>query len=114
MAKTVYDEETIQLQNGQEVTLRPLNIKNLRLFNVKMKELREINEPTEDEQMDLVVAMAGICLRAQAPELVDNGDELEEALDLTTIYKILDVCAGVKFTDPNLQAAAIAAMNQMG
>lgn len=116
MAKTVYTEETIQLQSGEDVTLRPLDIKSLRKFNTKLAELRKIwenEDADEDEAMDVLVDMAGICIARQLPELAGDRDRLEESLDLGTIYKLLDSCGGLRLNDPNQQAAAAAALSTL-
>jgi hypothetical protein len=110
MADTVYTEETIQLQNGEEVVLRPLPIKLLKEFNVKLQEMNKTEIKEETEALDFLVDLCAICLRSQFP-LAKNREQFEEVIDLASIYKILDVCGGVKLNDPNLQAAALAAMN---
>lgn len=76
-------------------------------------------EPTEtdDEATDQMVGLAQICLRGvlkgtKFEENAEDIDWLEEALDEPTIYKIIEVCAGIKLNDPNLLAAAAAAMAQ--
>lgn len=107
MATTVYSVENIELQNGAPVVLKPLNIKKLRLFNEKMKDFNRApdQEPlSEDEALDVLIDLCAICLSGQ----VDTGDRdaLEEALDIDTIYKVIEVCGGIKLNDPNLIAMA--------
>jgi hypothetical protein len=41
--------------------------------------------------------------------LVADKDKLEDALDMPTINRILEVCGGIKLDDPNLLAAAVLA-----
>lgn len=110
MATTVFSSQTIELLDGTEVTLKPLNIKGLRLFNKKMKELQtpEGSEPlSEDDVLDVLLDLCGVCLSKQ----VSGGREyLEEALDIETIYKVIEVCGGIKLNDPNLVEAALATM----
>lgn len=116
MAKTVYTEEEIALQDGQAVTLRPLPLSRLKKFNKKLLELQaewKKEDGDEDAALDLLTDLAGICIEKQLPDLVENREELEDALDLQTIYKILEVCGGLKLNDPNLQAAALAALSTM-
>jgi hypothetical protein len=48
-------------------------------------------------------------LEAQLPDLVKDRDKLEDALDVPTINRILEVCGGIKLDDPNLVAAAVLA-----
>jgi hypothetical protein len=47
-----------------------------------------------------------------APEISEK-EKLEEALDLQSMYKILEVAADIKLNDPNLLTAAqeLAGMN---
>lgn len=116
MATTVYTTEEIKLQDGTVVNLKPLNLKGVRIFQKQLKEYNEYlsklatdesTEPDEDATIDMFKEMTKTCLRLEAPELVANDDAFEEALDVDTIFKILEVCAGIKFNDPNLQAAAM-------
>lgn len=114
MAKTVYTEESIALQTGEEVVLRPLPIKQLKKFNAKLNDLRaewQKEDGNEDDAMDLLVDLGGICIEKQYPEIAADRDKLEDSLDLQTIYKIIDVCGGLQLNDPNQQAAALAALN---
>jgi len=105
------------LQDGNDVTLKPLNIKGLRKFMSKMQEFAEVSE--EDEGLDILLDAAAICLMKQRPELWDKhknegkggySEDAEDALDMPTVYRILDVCGGVKLNDPNLIAAAMESM----
>lgn len=115
MATTVYTTEEITLQDGTVVTLKPLNLKGVRVFQAQLKvyneylsELVEKNGvPDEDKTLDMFKEMTKTCLKREAPELVDNDDAFEEALDVDTIFRVLEVCAGIKLNDPNLQAAAL-------
>jgi hypothetical protein len=107
LATTVYDVEEIQLQNGAKVTLKPLTIKLLRQF---MTVINKTGETTnEDETLSLLIEACGVALSKQLPELVADRDALEDALDIPTINRILEVCGGLKMDDPNLLAAAVLA-----
>lgn len=118
MATTVYTTEEIELQDGTTVTLRPLNIKNLRKFMRVMDEFTNVE--TEEQGMDILVDAAAICLVREKPEFFDAdkgthggaSEEGEDILDMQSVYKILEVCGGVKLNDPNLIAAAAAALGQ--
>lgn len=109
MATTVYNIEEVALQDGTTVTLKPLNIKNMRKFMSKIEEFTSAED--EDQSLNALVAAAAICLRQERPEFwneesLSSTDEFEEVADMPTIYKILDVCGGIKLNDPNLLAAA--------
>jgi hypothetical protein len=64
---------------------------------------------TEDETLDILIDAVAVALEKQQPELVANRDLLEDALDVPTINRILEVCGGIKLDDPNLLAAAVLA-----
>jgi len=108
LATTVYTVEEIELQNGDTYSFKPLNIKLLRKFMAKFSALEPVE--TEDESIDQMLDLAAICIEQVDPDLAADRDKLEEALDNPTIYKIIEVCAGIKLNDPNLVAAAMAAM----
>jgi hypothetical protein len=116
MASTVYTTEEIQLQNGINVTLKPLNLKGVRIFQKQLKDYNEYlmsisqagaDAVDEEKTLNMFKEMTKICLQRELPELVKDDDAFEEALDIDTIFKVLEVCAGIKLNDPNLQAAAL-------
>ena len=67
------------------------------------------NSSGEDETLTILITACGIAIESQVPELVADKDKLEEALDMPTINRILEVCGGIKLDDPNLLAAAVLA-----
>lgn len=118
MASAVYNEETIKLQDGKEVLLRPLAIGKLRRFMKVWEGFKEVKEGDEETPLNIFVTCAGISVEDSFKEEYDktyvDGDlteeyrtYLENVLDMDTIYKILDVCGGLKLNDPNLTRAAI-------
>ena len=107
MATTVYDVEEIQLQNGQKVILKPLSIKQLKKFMEVIQATQTVE--TENETLDVLISAVAVALEKQLPDLVADRDALEDALDVPTINRILDVCGGIKMDDPNLLAAAVLA-----
>lgn len=115
MASTVYTVEEITLQDGTDVTLKRLNITNQRKF---MKAFEAMNAPEDqDEAYDQLIDLAQICFRGvlrntKLEEKAEDREWLEDSLDEPTIYKVIEVCAGMKLNDPNLLAAAAAAMAQ--
>lgn len=112
MAKTVYSSEDITLQDGREITLVPLAIGRLRRFMKAWGEFANIEN--EDEAFDIYINCCGIALeKAVKDEFEKTTDQekvlsdeyreyLEDVLDMDTIYKILDVCGGLKLNDPKL------------
>ena len=108
MATTVYDVEEITLQNGSKITLKPLSIKELRKFMSAIQKT-SIEGLTEDQTLDILIDACAVAIEKQLPDLVADRDQLEDALDVPTINRILEVCGGIKMDDPNLLAAAVLA-----
>lgn len=116
MATTVYTVEEISLQDGSQIKLKPLNIKGLRDFMDVMRSFGD-EKTTEEESFEILLDAAAICLKKERPEFWNAKDgkhteDFEEVVDIPTIYKILDVCGGVKLNDPNLIAAATEALGR--
>ena len=107
MATTVYDIEQITLQNNATITLKPLSIKELREFMKVIQRTQEVE--SEDDTINVLIDACAVALRKQLPELVADRDALEDALDVPTINRILEICGGIKMDDPNLLAAAVLA-----
>lgn len=107
MATEVYETLNVTLQDGQEITIRPLNIKNLRGV---MKAWEQVNE-VKDEMgfIDVLVDCTAVAMKQFYPEIAHDKDAIEEAVDMATITKILKIAADIDLEalqDPNLQAAA--------
>ena len=107
MATTVYSVEELTLQNGSTVKLKPLSIKELRKFMLVLQGASD--STTEDQTLNVLIDAVAVALEKQLPELVADRDALEDALDVPTINRILEVCGGIKMDDPNLLAAAVLA-----
>jgi hypothetical protein len=107
MATSVSEIVEVELIDGTQITMRPLKISLLRDF---MKEFQKIGDEkiSEDnvKSMDLLLDCAAIAMRQYNPDLADKA-KLEEIIDLPTIYKVIEVAAGIKLNDPNVMAAAL-------
>lgn len=120
MATKVYTEETVELMDGREVTLRPANIKVLRLFMRKMDELKNLGEDADQfDVMDVIIDAASICLAKDFPEFYDPAENrhteaAEEALDMDTSYKVIEIVGGTKLNDPEAIRKAEAQLAQLG
>lgn len=93
MASKVYDVETIELIDGTKVELKPLKIKYLRHFMDYFDIIKYAK--TEQESITILSHCALIALRSQYP-LIATIEDLEDSIDLPTVYKILDITAGIK------------------
>jgi len=108
MATSVYETVEVEFIDGTKIEMRPLKISLLRDF---MKEFQKIGDEkiAEDniKSMDLLLDCAVIAMRQYNPDIATK-EQLEEIVDLPTIYKIIEVAAGIKLNDPNALAAALA------
>ncbi len=133
MANTVYNKIDIALQDGTDVELYPLPINQLRRFMKVWATVENIKSEDADslDVLDIYIDLAGISLENQlngSEDLKDKfvktrgtGDKtldtkykdyLESVLDSETIFKILDICGGLKLNDPKfMEAVAQAAAN---
>jgi hypothetical protein len=89
-----------------------------------MKEWKKFESlDDEDDSFDIFINCAGLALEKdfleKFPSLTDAKrkkdqlpsdykEYLEDTLDMDTIYKVLEICAGMKLNDPNLLAAMAA------
>jgi len=97
MAKSVYDKKIVYLIDGTGIEMGPLNIKYLKRF---MDVFYLIDFATDNDQsMSILTECAAICMQQYYP-LIQTRADVEDAIDLPTVYQILDICGGVKI-DPN-------------
>lgn len=93
MATKIYESETIILIDGKEIYLTPLKIKYLREF------MDFFGKKEEDEDMISHLAKcATICMKQFSSD-IKTIDDFEDSVDVKTMYKILDICAGIRFDD---------------
>ena len=60
--------------------------------------------------MNLLLECAVIAMKQYKPELATK-EALEEVIDLPSIYKVIEIAAGIKLNDPNALAAALVGAN---
>jgi hypothetical protein len=96
MATSIYDKQEFSLVDGTVFTAAPLKIKYLREFLDIFETIKEAK--TDDESISILVKCALVTMRQYAPN-IKTIDDLEDSLDLPTIYKIIDVAAGIKINE---------------
>jgi len=112
MANTVYEIVDIQLSNGEDISIRPLTIKNLKKFTEVVKKLDDPNITTEEQAMEIFIEAAMVCMRQFKPELSEDKELFEDIIEVPTLMKILEVAGGLNINDPNPpQAADLLGMN---
>ena len=122
LATKVYNQEEISLQDGTDVLLKPLPIGRLRRFMDAWGKFSEVEN--DDDGFNVFINCAGIALednyrgkfdalkataeQKEAGEYLspEYKEYLEDTLELDSIYKILDVCGGIKLNDPKLMELA--------
>jgi hypothetical protein len=90
MATKIYDVEKITLIDNTEVILTPLKIKYLREF---MEMFDFVKHATNDSQAMLFLTE---CAKIAMKQYTPDRDDLEDTADIHTIYKIIEVAAGIK------------------
>lgn len=102
MATQITKPETVTLQDGKEIEVRPLNIKNLRKFMAVIKKFEDLTED-ESDGIDIMVEAVQVALLKDHGDIADDRDYLEDNLDMNAINQIMRVAGGVDLSgDPNL------------
>jgi hypothetical protein len=96
MASKVYDVDTVSLIDGTVVKMTPLKIIHLRDFMDKFDNMKHAK--TEDDSVSCLIECATIAMRQYYPSIKTVSD-LEDNVDLPTIYKIVDIAAGISTKD---------------
>jgi hypothetical protein len=96
MPTEIYKSAVVELMDGTELYITPLKIKFLKLFldefeNVKISK-------NDDEAIDALAKCTVIAMRQYYP-LIKTQEQLEDNIDMPTIYKILDFAAGIKINE---------------
>jgi hypothetical protein len=101
MAEKKYERLSADVEFADGVTrkVKPLTIASLRKFVKAVEDLS--TENMNDEAIDQMVNAAKIVVQQVDPELANNPEKLEEALDMDVFQKIMTVAMGNKLIDPN-------------
>jgi len=94
MATTIYQTKKILLLDNTELEIIPLKIKYLREFMIVFDGIKEATN--DDESISVLVECVRICMKQYYPKISNTVEEVEDSLDLPTIYEILDAAAGIK------------------
>lgn len=93
MATQIYKPVYLKTIDGTEFEVTPLKIKYMRLV---MDEFSNISNSKNDfEVIGVLVACARLALKQFFPQTFDM-ENVEDMFDLPTIYKLLEVSAGIK------------------
>lgn len=110
MATEVYIKDNIYLINGMQLEIIPLKILYLREFMSEFDKIKQASN--DDEAIDLLTECVRISMKQYYPELSHSKDLVEENFDLPTIYKIIDIAAGIKIKESSSETVQEQATNK--
>jgi hypothetical protein len=93
MATKIYETGNIILIDGTDVFLTPLKLKFLREFMDAFEFVKDAND--DYEAIAYLSECARIAMKQYYPT-IQTIEDLEDSVDLPSIYKILDVAAGIR------------------
>jgi len=93
MATRIYKSDIITLMDGEKIEIYPLKIKYLREF---MEAFHLIKDAKNDlESISYLSECARIAMKQYKPEISKTLEDLEDNVDLPTIYKIINIGGGI-------------------
>jgi len=93
MPTKIYSIDEVELVDGTVIEVSPLKIKYMRQFMEVFDTIKEAK--TDEESIAILSECVRIAMKQYYP-VIKTIEDLEDSVDLPTIYKIIDVCAGVK------------------
>jgi hypothetical protein len=96
MATKIYDTKKISLIDDSIIIAAPLKIKYLREFLETFEKIKEAK--TDDESIAILAECALVTMQQYCPS-IKTIEQLEDNLDLPTIYEIIDIAAGIKINE---------------
>lgn len=97
MPTKIYESSTIRTVDGIPIYITPLKIKYLREFMDAFEFVKTAQD--DDQAIFFLSECARIAMQQYYPKIATIA-QLEDSFDLKTIYKILDVAAGIKINNP--------------
>ena len=94
MATTIYKSEIVYLFDGTELEIVPLKIKYLREFMQAFENVKVTKN--DDEAIAALVECVRVCMKQYYPSISGSVEDVEDSIDMPTIYKVLDVSAGIR------------------
>lgn len=98
MATTVYETSEIEMMDGTKVKMRPLKISLLREFMKKFERIAEVADDNE-KSMDILMDCVQIAMKQYAEKYANDRTELEDNIDLPSVYRVIEAAAGIKLDD---------------
>jgi hypothetical protein len=93
MPTEIYQTDTVETLDGERIFITPLKIKYMKQF---MKKFREIDSSDGDvESIEILAQCCLIGMQQYYPE-IKTIEQFEDKFDVNTIYRIIDIGAGIK------------------
>jgi len=96
MATKIYETKKISLVDDRIITVSPLKIKYLREFLEKFETIKQAK--SDDESISVLAECALISMQQYCPS-IKTIEDLEDSLDLPTIYEVIEIAAGIKINE---------------
>jgi len=94
MATKIYKVGNVVLFDGVELELSPLKIKYLREFMDAFEEVKQTS--SDDDALSSLVECVRIAMKQYYPKISKSKKLVEDNLDMSGIYKVLEFAAGIK------------------
>lgn len=95
MATKIYESSTITTVDGVEIYITPLKIKYLRMFLEEFDTVKLTKN--DDEAIERLLHCTKIAMQQYFPK-IKTIEGVENSFDLPTVYKIIDIAAGIKIS----------------
>ena len=102
MATTIYKSGIITLIDGTEIYATPLKIKYLRQFMDLFDGIKDVD--TETERMNILLDCCRVAMKQYYPS-IKTIDDVEDNIDVKTMYDILKFSAGIDLEAPREEPA---------
>lgn len=101
MATNIYEINNIKLLDGTSISIYPLKIFYLRQFMNAFNNIKECKN--DDESIAVLVECTRIAMQQFYPEISNHVSEIEDNMDIHTVYDILEYCAGIRVREESTE-----------
>ena len=92
MTSKIYETYEIKLIDNSKIIVGPLKIFYLRQF---MDKFNETHNVSKEENLDILIECCLIAMQQYRPE-IKTIEQIEDILDMNSLYKLIEYCAGIK------------------
>jgi len=96
LTTTINETREITLLDGTKINARPLKISLLKQFMKAFDGIADVADDNE-KSLDVLLECVAIAMKQYSPAAAEK--DLEEILDLPTVYAIVEEASGIKLGD---------------